>query len=232
MNFLELCKETARISGVIAGLPSFTTVEGSLNGRIDQLVGFVNSAWVDLQNERPDWLWMRKTFDEALIANQISYTAANLSLTRVGKWLPDRPGHCTFTLYDPATGKADEGTLNQIGYDRWRQMYDRGVHDANRPAYWAAAPDGTLKIGPKPDKIYNLTGEYRAAPQELASNADTPEMPEQFHRVIISEAIRLMARSDEAYQALLAENTQYERLRNALVREQVPDPDMTGTPLA
>ena len=111
-------------------------------------------------------------------------------------------------------------------------MYERGAHAGRRPRHWSVDNDGQLLIGPKPDRQYGIAGEYRVTPQELQADTDIPEMPAQFHRVIIGEALRLMHRSDEAVQALALNNPQYNRLRNALVREQTPEIIWVGEPLA
>jgi hypothetical protein len=57
-------------------------------------------------------------------------------------------------------------------------------------------------------------------------------MPEDFHRLIVGEALRLMARSDEAFNVLIEKSQQYERLAAAGDR---PDPqiyEVSGRPLA
>jgi hypothetical protein len=222
VTFLELCQEAASDSGTIAGLPSFTTTVGA-TGRVAQLVGWVRNAWIDIQNERQDWLWMRKQFSAALTIGQRDYTPAGLSITDFGKFFPDSPRRYTMSVYDPDTGQADEGHIRHATWDDYRALYDFGSHDAQRPSMWAFF-GGKLWVGPKPDKAYILRGEYRRSPQRLALDADTPEMPAAYHRLIVAEAIRLMARSDEAWQPLLSQTEQYLRLRSPLVREQTPDP--------
>ena len=176
---------------------------------------------------------MRKNFDEALTIGQKSYTAAELNLDDVGRWLSDQPCFNTFSLYDPAIGKADEADICQIDYSRWRQIYDRGVHDSSRVVHWSTeASTGKLLVGPTPDKAYRIAGEYRSIAQELTADTDIPDMPEQYHRVIIAEAIRLLSKSDEAYQAMMVEDQEYTRQRNALVREQTPEITIGDGPLA
>lgn len=225
MNFLALCKAVARDSGTVAGVPNFTTV-ASVTGRVEQVVGWTAQAWIDIQNERNDWNWMRRTFEKPLLADTAAYTAASFTLARVSKWLPDRLNYSTMTLYDPAIGRTDEATLRQISYDRWREMYDRNTHTAQRPSHWAVSPENQLLFGPTPDKVYNVRGEYRPKPQVLALDADIPEMPEEYHGLIVGEALKIMARSDEAFNTLASLAPQYDRLRNPLVREQTPDIDL------
>jgi hypothetical protein len=222
MTFLELCRKVALESGTIAGIPSFTTLAGA-TGRLAKLAGWVSDAYRDIQNERPDWLWLRKEFTKALIADQATYTPASFSL-EVARWLGDTKSRRTLSLYDSTIGVADEGALCQIPYDSWRDRYYRGEHDANRPTVWTIKPeDKSLCFGPTPDAAYVIRGEYIARPQILALDADEPDMPEHFHGVIVGEALRLMARSDEAFQSLAPLAAQYDRLRHPLVIEQTPD---------
>lgn len=225
MNFLALCKAVARDSGTVAGVPNFTTVAGA-TGRIEQVVGWTADAWVDIQNARNDWLWMRRTFEKGLLADTAAYTPASWALTRVSRWLPDRINYNTMSLFDPAVGRTDEQTLRMISYDRWREMYDRGTHDNQRPSHWAVSPTNELLFGPTPDKVYTVRGEYRVKPQVLTLDADEPEMPDEYHRAIVCYAIRLMAGSDEAFQARGNYAAEYAILSNALIREQTPDIDL------
>lgn len=228
MNFLQLCQETARDSGTVAGVPNFTTTVGA-SGRVLQVVGWVRDAYIDIQNERRDWLWMRRTFSAPLIIDQIEYTPAQLGITDWGSWLPDLPAEGWYNLSIYETGQqAQEGSIQQIAYQLFRERYKRGVHAHNKPTEWSVSPQGLLMFGTKPDKAYVVQGEYRQKPQELALDADVPQMPSSFHRLIIGEAMRLMARSDEAFQVLVEKSQQYERLRNPLVNDQTPTASFGG----
>jgi hypothetical protein len=222
MNFLQLCRRVAEISGTVAGVPNFTTVVGA-TGRVAQVVGWTRDAYVDIQNERPDWLWMRRDFTAPLTIDQAVYAPADLGLGDVAYFLPDIPaeGWRNLTIYETGL-QEQEGEIEQIPYPLWRQRYARGVHDNNKPTEWAITPQGELAFGNTPDKAYIVSGEYRQAPQELTADADVPDMPARFHDLIVAEAIRLMARSDEAFQVVVAQAQQYERLRNPLVLEQTP----------
>lgn len=222
MNFLQLCRATAIECGTVAGVPNFTTVAAA-SGRVAQVVGWVRDAYIDIQNERGDWLWMVHPFEAQLTIDQLLYTGADLGVSDLGSWIHDRPaeGWNNLSLWEDGY-KEREGEILEIPYPVWRNRYQRGVHDANQPTEWAVTPQGLLAFGNKPDKAYWVAGEYRMAPEELTADADVPSMPEAYHRLIIHEAIRLMARSDEAFQVLVEKTQQYERLRNPLVREQTP----------
>lgn len=221
MNFQQLCKRTAQESGTIAGLPSFSTVAGA-TGRLEKLVGWVSQAWVDIQNERTDWIFRIGEFSGNLSIDQAAYSPSNFAAD-VLRFLPDTAQRRSITLYDPAIGRSDEGHINQIAYDLWRTRYDIGTHDLNRPTVWALKPDGSLAFGNTPDKEYMVRGLYRKRAQVLELDTDEPIIPEDFHTVIVQEALRLMARSDEAWAALVPISQQYDRTRSALVRDQTPE---------
>jgi hypothetical protein len=230
VNFLQLCQKTAQESGTLAGLPSFTTVN-TPSGRLAKIIAWVRDAWVNIQNERTDWLFRLDTFDHALTIGTNEYTGASFDLA-LAQWLPDTATRCTMSLYDPAIGQADEGGIQQIPWNRFRDMFDRGVTDPNRPRYWAVKPNGALMVGPTPDKAYVLRGEYKRSAQQLAADADIPIMPEDFHGLIVGEALRLMANSDESFEGLASRAAEYEKLRNPLVLDQTPAASLAGVPLA
>lgn len=223
MDFLALCKATAAQCGTVAGVPSLSTVTGA-SGRVGKLVSAVSDAWIDIQNERTDWIWMRRRLLGTLIIGTLEYLPTDLSgsLTRVGRWETDTPGRRTFSIYDNAIGAADEGKIDYIPYAEWADRYDFGVHDPARPVCWTITPQNKIAFGPTPDKAYRVRGDYRLKPQVLAADTDIPEMPDEFHRVIVWEAIRLLGRSDEAFDAITAAGIEYDRLRNALVNQQTP----------
>lgn len=222
MDFLALCKAVASDSGLVSGFASISTV-ANVTGRAAQLVGWVRDAWIDIQNERNDWIWMRRRFGPVpLAAGTSEYAAADLGISRLGEWLGDRPTYRTFTIYNPLQGPSHETEMAQISYDRWVERWGRGAHDQQMPREWAVSPTRALLVGPTPDKPYLIRGEYRASAQVLEAGGDVPEMPEQYHRVIIPRAIKIAASSDEAWQALIDKTNQYGELRNALVREQTP----------
>jgi hypothetical protein len=221
MNFLQLCQAVAEDSGTVAGVPNFTTVTGA-TGRVKQVVGWTRDAYIDIQNERNDWRWMRTSFEKALTIDQIAYDAlTDWSLDNVSEWLPDLPaeGWRNLSIYESGFEER-ESDIAQIEYNLFRQRYQRGAHDANQPVEWSISPTNQLLFGPKPDKAYVVRGEYRTTPETLVADDDIPSMPAQYHRVIVQEAMRLMSRSDEAFQVLAVQAEQYVRLRSGLVNTQ------------
>jgi len=230
MNFLDLCRKAARDSGTLAGggLSVFTTVEAA-SGRGGKIVGWVSDAWVNIQNEHDDWMWMQREFGHALTIGEMRYSAASLGVDRLGKWITSGDCEWPFTIYEP-TSQADENPLRFIPYETWRARYARGAHDAGRPIEFSVSPQMEIVVGPKPDRAYVVSGEYVASPQVLAADTDIPEMPAQYHNVIVWEAIKLMSISDEAAFALQTSVGEYARIRDALSRDQRPKVRISYSP--
>lgn len=207
---------------MLALIPQLQTVTGA-SGRPGQIVGWVRDAWIDLQNERNDWVFRRQRAEKTLTINQTTYTKLNFALDRLARFMPDYGDYRTVSIYDNAIGRTDEGALNFMAYERWLDMYDFRTHQANRPRDWSMSPQRELLVGPKPDKAYKIRFRYITTPQVLEDDNDEPEAPEEFHRVIVFEAIRLMARSDEAFATLQVDADEYVRLRSGLVIDQTPN---------
>ena len=233
MNFLELVQDLARDSGTLAGGVNIQTVAAAGNQRADKLIHWIRKAWVNIQNERSDWPWMRREFSAPLTIGKSRYTAAELGIaSRFSQWVGDRPGFRTFTLYDPLIGQEDEGTMREVSYDTWRARYGRGVHDRNRPTEWAVSNLQEFVCGNTPDKAYVLSGEYRLAPQILQTNLDVPELPEQYHRAILWEAMKLLGIADESPSTSSGAISEYVLARQNLNRDFLPEITIGGGPLA
>lgn len=231
-TFLQLAQDLARESGTLAGGVTLPTVTG-VSGRADKMVSWVRKAWVNIQNERDDWPWMRREFSSALTVGQKRYTAAQLGIaTRFGLWVKDEPGFRTFTLYDPDIGVADEGEIRTIDYRDWRVRYDRGAQEQNRPTDWAVSPLQEFCVGAVPDKAYPINGEYRMSPQILAESNDIPEMPEQYHGAIVWEALKLLGLSDESPATSSGAISEYILARQNLNRDYLPEVRFGERPLA
>ncbi|MBP2230824.1 hypothetical protein J2847_004133 [Azospirillum agricola] len=226
-TFLELCQMVARDSGTVSGAQP-TSVTGQ-TGRLAKIVSFVSQAWTDIQNSRSAWEWMRAEFEGVTIAGTGEYTPAAWNIADLAEWIVE-PG--SITIYDQAVGPADEGEIEVIGWQYYRRLYGRGVQTAMRPIACAIKPNGSLLLGPVPDGVYVVRGEYRTVPQVLAANGDVPTLPARFHEAIKWRALQLLAEHDEAPTAMTTAAVNYARVLAALERDQLPQVTIGGGPLA
>jgi len=226
-TFLQLCRQVARDSGVISGVKPSTTV--GQTDQLLQLVEWVKDAWVTIQSDQL-WPWMRTEFSEVTIANTASYTAAGWGLTDHSDWVTDLE---SVTMYLTATGVSDEGFLQAIPYATYRKRYLMGTQTAGRPVEYAISPTGVFYVGPKPDAVYTIRGEYFKTPQVFSADADAPTgLPEEFVKVITYRALLQFGEYDEAGPAMAAAEKNYRDIMGRMYRKMLPALAMGGRPLA
>lgn len=223
-TFLQLCQALGRESST-AGTGQPASVVGQ-SGRLAKFVAWVSDAWVEIQDSREGWFFLRKDFLYAASIGTMAYTSASFNIADWGKWVGDRRDavdpEFPVSIYDPAIGAADEGTLIELDWKDFRQVYVIGAQTNSRPQHYAIAPDGTFNLGPKPDKAYMVRGAYVRTAQVLAANADIPICPPQHHNVILFMALTKLYEADEAPLSMQTAARRYESLLGDLRRDQLP----------
>ncbi len=231
-TFLELCQDVARESGTISGTnPAAVTGQ---TGRLLKVVEWTAQAWVDIQNLHADWRWLQKTFSGDTTSGAAQYTSASWSISRLRDWARDdfETGYQPHTIYLTATGVSDEAALREISWHQWRTRYGRGAQTNNKPSEYAISPAGEFSLGPIPDDAYTVQGEYRQAATTLSEGGDSPNMPLEFHDIIVWRALMLLADFDEAVGQKVTAEGKYMTMMEALRRDQLPIVSLGGGPLA
>lgn len=223
MNYLQLC-ERLRSE---AGLSGTVTAVTGQTGDFLRIVNWVKQAWLDIQDERHDWRWMRteKSFNTS--AAKSDYTTTDLSITDMGRWKPE-----TCRIYKTADGEATETFLTPIEYEDWIKTYGAGTITDSAPQYVIVIqPDNTLRLTPGPDAQYTVTIEYSKAPTELSATTDTPDMPSHLHMLIVYEAMKMYAAWDNAPEKYSYAAEQAAKLRNRLDADQRPRIIVNSSPV-
>ncbi len=83
MNFLQLCNRLRQNAGVSGS--DLTSVTGQ-SGESLRVINWINESWMDLQAQRQDWLWLRKSIAFPTVANQYAYTPAQAGIADFGAW--------------------------------------------------------------------------------------------------------------------------------------------------
>jgi hypothetical protein len=222
-TFLELVQETVRDSGT-AGVAVPGSVDVS-TGRLASFVRWVRNAYRAIQTERRDWAWLRQEVTATALPGVDSYDASAFGETRFAEWiLGPYNAESGFTIYNTATGRADEGHLVFVEWDRFKALYRFGANatQTGRPAFVSVDPHQNVVLWPLPDDTYTLRGEVMRTPQELEADADVPEMPARHHDAIKYKALLLMATYDEAFEQEARWDLEYRRHMTGLVSSQTP----------
>lgn len=229
MTFLELCQRTAVECGITRSLSAVT----GQSGRMLDVVNWVNTAWEMIQNKHPNWHFMRSGFTLNTIAADGDYppdeftdTRSTALISNFSSWILD-----SFKIYDSTVGVAEQAPFRHIGYPRFIDHYRTGAVATNRPAAFTVRPyDSAILLGPAPNGIFVLTGEYWRAASAMAANGDEPGMPAQFHMAIVWQAVQLYAMNEEAPTLIATSGNSLATYMSRLENNQLPEIEF-GAPL-
>jgi len=223
-TFLAGVQKLAREAGA-AGVPS-TVV--SQTGESKRLVDWYIDAYTEIQN-RHKWKWMRYGFTVDTTSGDDSYAYGDCTdlgtsapITRFNDWrLND--DYDPPKIYLTSAGVGGERWLIYTAWDDFKRVYKIGAQSANTgaPAHITVDPQNNIMLGPSPNGIYTLTGDYYRSDQVLAADADVPEMPTQFHNLIVYKALEKYARYEEAQLLFNMASVEVKRLTRQLERNQM-----------
>ena len=89
-------------------------------------------------------------------------------------------------------------------------------------------PQRNLILGPKPDAAYTITGEYQMSAQVLAADGDTPEMPSDYHQLIVYSAMKKYGGFHSAPEVSARGITEGNALMRQLESNQRPEVTLAG----
>lgn len=227
MTYLALCvttRQECRINGT-----GPTAVAGQ-TGLLKDIVDWVSQSYTEIQEEQQDWRWLRSTFTVNTVASDDTYaygdcTDSRLSafITRFSRWLLESSGRPNITSYLTSAGVGSEGYLVFLPWDAFRAIYKVGIQNDGPPVHITIDPQGNLVVGPKPDAIYTISGEYQMSPQTLTADADVPEMPARFHSLIMYRAMEKYGSAKNAAEVFHRGGYEGARIMRALVLDQLPE---------
>ena len=225
MTFLQMVQRLRQESSTSGAVPS-TTV--SQIGDIKNLCDWISTSWMDIQNEKSDWFFMRQPISFNSVAGQQSYNQTQTGLASFGNFKID-----SFRQYRVSGGYGTEQRLNFLPYDSFRDMYQYGAMRTTQqmPVIFTVDPSKNFLLGPIPDDIYTVNGEGYAMPTEFALDTDRPTLPAQFHMAIVWRALMYYGQKEAASEAYSHGQNEYNRLMSKLYSDQMPT-IMFGAPLA
>ena len=228
MNFLQICQRVRSKAGITGVTDTPTTVVSQV-GELGRVVNWVNEAWEEIQNMHDTWEWMRGDFSFNCVSGTYIYVpgSAPVSLTAFAEWHTD-----TLRCYLTATGVSDEQFMAEWDYPLFRDYYELGSGYSGRPQLFAVRPsDSALLLGPNPDAVYTVRGQYQKRATTMSLDADTPGLPAQYHMLLVHGALMKYAAYEGAPEVMASASRDYFNMLMRLSQDQLPTLRM-GAPLA
>ena len=222
MTYLELVQRLGRevgASGIITALASST-------GEQARLKDWIGQAWVELQNEQPNWTWLRASTTFSTVTSQATYDPeVVIGAGLMANWVPN-----TFRVYD--TSIANETFLAQLDYDVFRDAYILGTIRSTEgyPSVVTVRPDKTIQVALVPDSAnYTIVADYLKYPTELSVDGDTPEMPTRFHMALVYKAMEWYASYEAAPEVAQRAAIYYRKMMDDIRMDQLPKITKSGS---
>lgn len=153
-----------------ASVTSATTAEMDL-------VHAISDAWVDIQNFREQWRWMRGTITFSMTVPDTVYTPATIfgPNDRLRTWKKE-------TLFALINDK-----MTPLFYLEYDKFIHKNINEVSgrAPSYYTIRPWDNALVFPIPDEPYFIQADYQKTPQYLVDNTDVPECPAHFHYAIL-----------------------------------------------
>jgi len=218
MNYLELCQQVA----IEMGVTSPTTVVNQ-TGDARRIVGWVSQAWIDIQNEQPQWdfLWRRVEFD-----TQATVAEYDPSGNKVNEWDAD-----SFTIFKKSDGEGTERRL-PVATMSEHLATDIGVRANGAPEKLVVLPSMNLRLVPAPDSEYTLQCNYWRMPTELVNDTDIPALDAHYHSMIVAKALMAYYLYEQDVTMYQGSEARYIKALNQLTGLSMPQLNFETAPLA
>jgi hypothetical protein len=221
MTYLQLFQRAHQESGIAGAQPSAVTGQ---TGKLLKLVNWVSDAWMQIQLERDNWLFMHGFFTFQTIADQRDYVAGSVTPTAIDDLLLWDEN--SFLIYKTSLDTTDENFMEYETYRNWRQNNRQQMESrpADRPQKFTLLPSNAVRFEPKPDDAYTISGEYKRSAQLFTADADVPtNLPPDYQMIIVWQALKFYGFYEDAPDVLDQAETFYDNLLVRLEEKQLPE---------
>ena len=228
-TFLQLVQKLRRESGITSASATGPSTVVSQTGEMGRIVDWAKDAYTDIQNRHFNWRWMRKAFTVNTVASTVeyAYTAvtdvdAAAAISRFSHWWAYDESD-QWQCYLASTGVSGQYWLRWLAIEDFRRLYKHGTIQTGPPVHVAIDHKNQIALGPSPDAVYTVTGDYQRSDQILALDATVPEMPTQFHNLIVWYALESYGFYESAPEAIQRAVKMVGRQMPQLEKDQLPE---------
>lgn len=217
-TFLQLCQQVHRKLRVGDESPSLlpTTTVGQ-TGTLGDIVEAVKEAWLMVQMHHRDWRWMQDSVTVTLTPNVFIITVANF-VAQNSRFEYVRPfvAGSRQRYANIRNNSASTNPSMPCWYIPWQEfnggLYTRNpIPAASQPQFFSEQPNRSVRLYPPPSApadggswVFGVP--CRRTPQDLTADSDIPEMPDEYHNLIVWWAVDVFCRTRSNFDRLSMES--------------------------
>lgn len=188
-------------------------------GEYKRIVDWIAAADEEIQQEHDNWRFMFGTFTLDTVAGDGSYLPTDCTppLTSFRTWRER-----TIKCYLLSAGVGAERHLTYVDYDQFDALYNTGMQNASQPVHYTVGDQMQLLLGPKPDGVYRVRGEYCRSVSTLTADSDVPPYPAEFHRLAVYLAMMKYGRFTASQEVFEDGQRLYRQMLRRMERTQLP----------
>lgn len=154
-----------------------------------------------------------------------------VSLAPFARWQDETEFYTVFVSNTAAGGQP--WPLRWMPYEKFQASFVTGTISPGAPQYWSVGPGKKLLIGPAPNSAdYMVTADYWAKPTALVDDADEPDMPEQFHLLLVWRGLLEVSSVDAAPEVEVRARRNMRMAWADLIDDQAPRTQLSDEALA
>ena len=213
MNKLQLVRQLARNVGDYRSIDRIVP-----HGAVGAYSNWIDDAWRDLQSGGL-WRWMRGTAIGFATPSRprIKWSecydeSTGVPIEAFNQWRAGVGSGYEFPRYVQVRSEdlSEDGSVpappppallsrrygtEQIApfaeWDAFRAIYDIGDDPRGAPSFVSISPANEMAVGPRPgdETAYRIRMDYYRGPSELTSEDQEPDLPRQFHQLLVYDAM-------------------------------------------
>lgn len=208
--------------------------EGTINGcsftvvKVQTLSGSWSlgtaEAFIDIDNIVGEY-GLGEVFNRISPANNAAFQIAGRARWDFKEFAPDLDDldyQSVYLGYVDSTPAEYMDSLDFVEWNLWNNYYEADVGNLSKPAQITETPDRLTDLYPSPEKQYRIYFNYERGPQILVSATDVPDMPEEFHEIIMWGAVKHYAEWDQNGALAARALREYRRYKTRLEKKCLP----------
>lgn len=202
MNFRELCQDVVKELGISGGIgPSTVSAQ---TGEFANVVRWVADSCLWIDNLWRDWKYLWVEYETVMTGQSLAIAGAR-EIDRGSLWLN--------------FGTANARQLEWIEWILMREIRARAPLTGT-PVSFSVDPSGTIFLD-RPVSGQAIHLEYWKRPTRLTNDLDEPDLPSEYHRLIVARAAVMYGNREAAPEVISGMEAEYTDLLEKLQSDQL-----------